>query len=63
MRSNAVLHGKNENCRRTNRMLAAAAAMSGAIDIRGARVGIIVSGGNVDAESYADFLKRGKNIL
>ncbi|KID00873.2 threo-3-hydroxy-L-aspartate ammonia-lyase [Hafnia alvei] len=43
--------------------LAAAAAMSGAIDIRGARVGIIVSGGNVDAESYADFLKRGNNIL
>ncbi|MHA6309283.1 threo-3-hydroxy-L-aspartate ammonia-lyase [Hafnia paralvei] len=42
--------------------LAAAAAMSGNIDISGARVGIIVSGGNVDAESYGDFIKRGQNL-
>ena len=42
--------------------LAAAAAMSGNIDIRGARVGIIVSGGNVDAESYGDFIKRGQSL-
>jgi threonine dehydratase len=37
--------------------LAAAAAMSRALPIRGKRVGVIVSGGNVDLESYAGFLK------
>ena len=36
--------------------LGAAALLEGAIDLRGARVGVIVSGGNVDAKSYASFL-------
>jgi threonine dehydratase len=36
--------------------LAAAAALEGAIDLRGQRVGVIVSGGNVDLARYAAFL-------
>jgi threo-3-hydroxy-L-aspartate ammonia-lyase len=36
--------------------LGAAALLEGAIDLRGARVGVIVSGGNVDAKSYASLL-------
>jgi threonine dehydratase len=36
--------------------LGAAALLEGAIDLRGARVGIIVSGGNVDLERYAALL-------
>jgi threonine dehydratase len=36
--------------------LGAAALLEGAIDLRGARVGVILSGGNVDARSYAALL-------
>ena len=36
--------------------LAAAAAMDGVVDVRGKRVGIIISGGNVDLPAYAGFL-------
>lgn len=36
--------------------LALAAALSGAIDVRGARVGILVSGGNVDISAAADWM-------
>lgn len=36
--------------------LASAAAFSGAVDVRGLRVGVIVSGGNVDLARYAEFL-------
>ena len=36
--------------------LAAAAALEGAIDLRGQRVGVIVSGGNVDLGAYAGWL-------
>lgn len=36
--------------------LAAAAALEGALPLRGQRVGVIVSGGNIDAASYARFL-------
>jgi threonine dehydratase len=36
--------------------LAAAAALDGAVDIRGRRVGVIVSGGNVDVTRYAELL-------
>jgi threonine dehydratase len=36
--------------------LAAAALLEGVIDARGRRVGVIVSGGNVDLPSYASFL-------
>ena len=36
--------------------LAAAAAFTGAVDVRGLRVGVIVSGGNVDLRRYAEFL-------
>jgi threonine dehydratase len=36
--------------------LAAAAAFEGAVDVRGRRVGIIVSGGNVDLARYAGFI-------
>jgi threo-3-hydroxy-L-aspartate ammonia-lyase len=39
--------------------LAAAALLEGAIDLRGARVGIIVSGGNVDLPRYAALLQDG----
>ncbi|MBI3369269.1 MAG: threo-3-hydroxy-L-aspartate ammonia-lyase [Burkholderiales bacterium] len=37
--------------------LAAAALFEGALDLRGARVGVILSGGNVDLAAYADILK------
>jgi len=36
--------------------LAAAAVLEGAVDLRGRRVGIIVSGGNVDLQAYAGYL-------
>ena len=36
--------------------LAAAAVLQGAIDLRGQRVGILVSGGNVDLSAYAGYL-------
>jgi threonine dehydratase len=39
--------------------LAAAAALEGALDVRGKRVGIIVSGGNVDLGRYAKLLSGG----
>ena len=39
--------------------LAAAALLEGAIDARGRRVGVIVSGGNVDLARYASFLAPG----
>ena len=38
--------------------LAAAAALEGMLDVRGQRVGIIISGGNVDVDRYAELLKR-----
>ena len=39
--------------------LAAAALLEGAIDLRGQRVGVIVSGGNVDLARYAALLRDG----
>jgi threonine dehydratase len=39
--------------------LAAAALLEGVIDARGRRVGVVVSGGNVDLERYASFLAAG----
>jgi threo-3-hydroxy-L-aspartate ammonia-lyase len=39
--------------------LAAAAALEGALNVRGKRVGIIVSGGNVDLARYAELLSSG----
>ena len=39
--------------------LAAAALLEGAIDLRGQRVGVIVSGGNVDLPRYAALLQDG----
>ena len=39
--------------------LAAAALLDGVIQARGQRVGVIVSGGNVDLARYADFLGQG----
>jgi threo-3-hydroxy-L-aspartate ammonia-lyase len=36
--------------------LAAAAAFTGAVPVAGQRVGVIISGGNVDLGSYARFL-------
>ncbi len=36
--------------------LAAAAAFTGAVGVRGLRVGIVISGGNVDLARYAEFL-------
>jgi threonine dehydratase len=39
--------------------LAAAAAFSGHVDLRGKRVGIIISGGNVDVAAFARFLGEG----
>ncbi len=39
--------------------LAAAAALAGALDVRGKRVGVIVSGGNVDLARYAELLSSG----
>ena len=38
--------------------LAAAAALEGGLDVRGRRIGIIVSGGNIDVDRYAELLKR-----
>jgi threo-3-hydroxy-L-aspartate ammonia-lyase len=38
--------------------LAAACVLEGLLDVRGQRVGIIVSGGNVDVDRYAELLKR-----
>lgn len=38
--------------------LAAAAVLEGMLDARGQRVGIIISGGNVDVDRYAELLKR-----
>ncbi len=39
--------------------LAAAAVLEGVLDLRGQRVGIILSGGNVDMDRYASFLAAG----
>ena len=39
--------------------LAAAALLEGVVDLRGQRVGVILSGGNVDAAAYAGFLQHG----
>ena len=36
--------------------LGAAALFEGAIDLRGQRVGVILSGGNVDADRFASLL-------
>jgi len=36
--------------------LGAAAALEGALPLKGKRVGVIVSGGNIDAERYARLL-------
>ena len=38
--------------------LAAAAVLEGMLDVRGLRVGIIISGGNIDVDRYAELLKR-----
>ena len=38
--------------------LAAAAVLEGLLDVKGQRVGIIISGGNVDVDRYAELLKR-----
>jgi len=38
--------------------LAAAAVLEGMLDVRGQRVGIIISGGNVDVDRYAQLLTR-----
>jgi threonine dehydratase len=38
--------------------LAAAAVLEGMLDVRGQRVGIIISGGNIDVDRYAELLKR-----
>jgi threonine dehydratase len=37
--------------------LGAAALLEGAIDLRGQRVGVVVSGGNVDLARYAALLR------
>lgn len=39
--------------------LAAAAALQGVVPVRGLRVGVILSGGNVDLPRYAQFLSQG----
>jgi len=39
--------------------LAAAALLEGVVQARGQRVGVIVSGGNVDLARYAGFLATG----
>ena len=36
--------------------LAAAAALNGKLDVRGKRVGVIVSGGNVDLQRFASLV-------
>jgi len=38
--------------------LTAAVVLEGVLDVRGQRVGIIISGGNVDVDRYAELLKR-----
>jgi threonine dehydratase len=38
--------------------LAAAAVLEGMLDVKGQRVGIIISGGNIDVDRYAELLKR-----
>ena len=38
--------------------LAAAAVLEGLLDVKGQRVGIIISGGNIDVDRYAELLKR-----
>ena len=38
--------------------LGAAGVLEGLLDVRGKRVGIIISGGNVDVDRYAELLKR-----
>ena len=43
--------------------LSAAAVLSKKIDLRGKKVGVIVSGGNVDPEKFASCLSRGKQII
>lgn len=43
--------------------LAAAAALSKAVDLRGQRVGVIVSGGNVDLAGYAQLLRDGAGAV
>ena len=40
----------------TGCLAAAAALLEGVVDLRGARVGVILSGGNVDLPRYAEFL-------
>jgi threonine dehydratase len=37
--------------------LGAAAAMSGAVDLKGKRVGVIISGGNVDLSKFGEWIK------
>jgi protein tyrosine phosphatase len=36
--------------------LAMAAAMQGAVDVRGKRVGVVISGGNIDIAQFAQYL-------
>jgi threo-3-hydroxy-L-aspartate ammonia-lyase len=36
--------------------LAMAAAMQGAVNVKGQRVGVIISGGNIDIAQFAQFL-------
>ncbi|MBW7984524.1 threo-3-hydroxy-L-aspartate ammonia-lyase [Enterobacillus tribolii] len=43
--------------------LAASAVMQGNLPLKGKRVGVIISGGNVDAVSYADFIRRAEALL
>ena len=38
--------------------LSLAGVRHGGIDIKGKRVGVIVSGGNVDLKKFADYIKR-----
>jgi threonine dehydratase len=40
-------------------VLGVAAALEGAVDLRGLRVGVIVSGGNVDPRRYGELLAAG----
>ncbi len=43
--------------------LAASAVMQGNLPLKGKRVGVIISGGNVDAVSYTDFIRRAEALL
>jgi threonine dehydratase len=36
--------------------LAMAAAMQGVVDVRGKRVGVLISGGNIDIAQFAKYL-------